>query len=340
MSKARKSTLGAPPELLARLDRALQRRFGANAHHDNVQVTTLGGSNRTLLFDLVEGAARQRLVFRQETYRLAHSPFISPHLQYQILLLAQEYALPIPAPVFEFEPDDELERGYIVTFVEGETLPRRLLSDARYAEARARFPQEAAQILARLHSIPVNRASFLAEVPDTVDPIAAQLTRYESYGEAHPALDFALRWLRKHRPPEHRRCVLHGDFRTGNLMMDSHGIVALLDWECAHLGDPMEDLAWLCLRNFRFGVNDREVGGFCAREPFYSAYCAASGSTVDAAAVRWWEIFGHVRWAVLNIMQAHGHWTGARRSPAFAACGRNVCLIEYEMLMTLLGHYT
>ncbi len=340
MAKQKTSSLAAPPELLARLDAALKRRFGTNAHYDNVKATTLGGSNRTLLFDLVEGTARRRLVFRQETYRLAHSPFISPHQQYQMLLLAQEHALPIPSPVFEFEPEDELDRGYVVMFVDGETLPRRLLSDAAFADARARFPHTAADILARLHRIPVTRASFLEDVPDTLDPIAAQLERYASYGEAHPAIDFAVRWLQQHRPPATDRCVLHGDFRTGNLMMGPEGVRALLDWECAHLGDPMEELAWLCLRNFRFGVNEREVGGFCAREPFYTAYEAASGRVVEPKVVRWWEIFGHVRWAVLNIMQAHGHWTGARRSPAFAACGRNVCLIEYEMLMTLQGSYT
>ena len=122
-------------------------------------------------------------------------------------------------------------------------------------------------------------------------------------------------------------------------MMGPTGIRTVLDWECSHLGDPLEEFGWLCLRAFRWGFFDRPAGGICAREPLYRAYAAASGHAVDPEAVHWWEIFGYVRWIVLNIMQAHGHWTGQRRSPAFAACGRNVCLLEYELLMTLLGHY-
>jgi len=329
----------APAEILSRLEAAVRRRFGNAASLANINVATLGGSNRTLLFDLVEGSARRRMVFRQETYRLAHSPFIEPRLQYQLLGLAARHEVPVPEPIFEFAPEDDLGRGYVVACVDGETLPRRLLSDPRFSEARARFPTQAGEILARLHRVPLAAAAFLTDIPDSRDPIAAQLERLDYYGEAHPAVELAVRWLARHAPAPGRRCLLHGDFRTGNLMMDETGIRALLDWECAHLGDPMEEFGWLCLRSWRFGMLDKPAGGFCAREPLYAAYAAASGEEVDAQAVHWWEIFGFVRWIVLNVMQAHGHWTGARRSPAFAACGRNTCLIEYDLLMTLLGRY-
>lgn len=329
----------APEALLRRLAAAVRKRFGATATLDNVEVATLGGSNRTLLFDLVEGAARRRLVFRQETYRLEQSPFISPHAQYQLLELAQAHDLPVPPPVFEFDEEDGLDRGYVVGFVEGETLPRRILSDARFAAARQRFPAQAGEIIGRLHAISPARAVFLAETPDSVDPVQAQLARLDYYGEAHPAVELAIRWLARHPPRPATRRLLHGDFRIGNLIMGSDRIRAVLDWECAHLGDPMEEFGWLCLRSWRFGLIDQPVGGICAREPLYRAYTAASGIEVDPDAVHWWEVFGFVRWIVLNIMQAHGHWTGIRPSPAFAACGRNTCLIEYDLLMTLLGHY-
>lgn len=336
---AREDIPGLPDGLLERLTAAVRRRFGAQASLDRIDVATLGGSNRTLLFDLVEGSARRRLVFRQETYRLPHSPFIAPALQYRLLELAQAAGLPVPAPIFEFTPEDDLARGYVVGFVDGETLPRRLLEHPTFAEARRVFPHQAAEILARLHGIDIAAADFLAEVPDSRDPLAAQLARLDHYAQAHPAVELAVRWLRRHPCPPAAPRLLHGDFRTGNLIMGPDGIRALLDWECAHLGDIHEELGWLCLRSWRFGQIDRPVGGFCERLPFYAAYTAAGGQSIDDAAVRWWEIFGFVRWIVLNLMQAHGHWTGARTSPAFAACGRNVCLIEYDMLMTLLGTY-
>jgi len=329
----------APAETLRRLEAALQRRFGSGARLDDVALATLGGSNRTLLFDLVEGGARRRLVFRQETYRIEHSPFIAPGAQFRLLGLARAHGVPVPAPLFETVPDDGLERGYVMECVAGETLPRRLLNDPAFAAARGRFADEAGAIVGRLHTIAAGDAAFLAGTPDSIDPLAAQLERFDFYGEAHPALEVAVRWLVRNRRPPSRCCLLHGDIRTGNLIMGPEGIRALLDWECAHLGDPMEELGWLCLRSWRFGSVDAPVGGFCAREPFYRAYSRASGIDVDPDAVRWWEVFGFVRWIVLNVMQAHGHWSGARRSPAYAACGRNTCLVEYDLLMTLAGHY-
>lgn len=332
-------TENSTDELVRRLEAAVKRRFGNLAQVQNAEVTTLGGSNRTLLFDLVERGANRRMVFRQETYRLAESPFIAPAMQYRLLELAQRHHIPVPEPIFEFEPADELDRGYVVAFVAGETLPRRVLSDPRYANARSNFAAQAGEITGRLHRIDLARAAFLADTPDSQDPIAAQLARLDYYGEAHPAVELAVRWLRRHPRPAPLRCLLHGDFRVGNLMMGADGINAVLDWECSHLGDPMEEFGWLCLRSWRFGMLDNPVGGICARAPLYAAYTAASGIPVDPDAVHWWEIFGFVRWIVLNIMQAHGHWSGVRRSPAFAACGRNTCLIEYDLLMTLLGHY-
>ena len=325
--------------IIERLRAAVRRRFGEAADIDRIDVATLGGSNRTLLFDLVDGAARRRLVFRQETYTLPNSPFIAPHPQFKLLQIAQRRGVPVPDPVFEFAPEDELDRGYVVGFVEGETLPRRLLHDARFADARKVFSTEAAGILARLHAADPAEAAFLADTPDSLDPLGAQLARLDYYGEAHPALELAVRWLEQRRPQHARRVLLHGDFRVGNMIMGPEGIRAVLDWECSHLGDPMEDFGWLCLRSWRFGNHDLAVGGIGQRAAFYAAYEAAGGQPVDPEAVRWWEIFGFVRWMVLNIMQAHGHWSGERRSPAFAACGRNTCLIEYDLLMSLLGQY-
>jgi len=328
-------------QIIAKLRRAIARRYGASAAVENIVVATLGGSNRTLLFDLVEGAARRRLVFRQETYSLPQSPFIAPHLQFRLLELVHAEGLPVPAPIFELDAADELERAYVVAFVDGETLPRRLLDAPEFAGARALFCAQAGAILGRLHGIAIDRAAFLADTPDSRDALAAQLERLDHYAEAHPALELAVRWLERHRPAAPPRVLLHGDFRTGNMLVGPEdGIRAVLDWECAHLGAAAEDLAWLCLRSFRFGHVERPVGGFGQRDDFYAAYAAASGRAVDPDEVRWWEVFGFVRWAVLNVMQVHGHLSGARRSPAFAACGRNTSLIEYDLLMTLLGHYS
>ena len=332
------STLTA--SITAGLREAVVRRFGAAADIDNVVFTTVGGSNRTVLFDLVEGAARRRLVFRQETVIPETSPFLDPSRQFRVLELLHPEGLPVPEPIFEFDADDSLTRAYVVAFVDGESLPRRLLDAPQFERARARFCAEAGEFLGRLHSLDPAPAAFLADVPDSIDPVAATMDRIERWGMSLPVLELAVRWLERHRPPAAPRRLLHGDFRTGNMLMDAEGIRAVLDYECAHLGAPMEDLGWLCLRSFRFGHVDKPVGGFGPREPFYAAYGEASGRTVEPEEVRWWEIFGFIRWVHYNVMQVVGHVSGERRSTAFAACGRNIALIEYELLMTLKGHYS
>jgi len=318
---------------------SVRRRFGASARLENVETATLGGSNRTMMFDLRSQSVNRRLVLRQETYKLAQSPFLSPHQQYQLLEVAHGCGIPVPEPVYEFDDDDGLGRGYVVACVAGETLPKRLINDPAYGYARKQFAGQCGEILGALHAIDIGRVEFLEQAADSLDPLAAQTTRYDSYQEIHPALELGLRWLHLNRPSPARRCVLHGDFRNGNLIVDETGIRAVLDWECAHIGDPMEDLGWLTMRSWRFGHNDRPIGGIGYREEFAAAYSANGGPEIDAETVRWWEIFGLVRWAVLNVMQASGHITGQRRSLPFAACGRNTCLIEYDLMMTLSGKY-
>lgn len=326
------------PPILDLLRAAVRRRYGESADIRNPVVATLGGSSRTILFDLYGAGETQRLVSRQETYTLDASPFLPPETQYRLLELVFRHGIPVPEPMFEFSPEDGLGRGHVMRCVAGETLPKRLLNDPSYAVARARFIDQAAEILARLHRIDPMEAEFLAGTADSRDPLAAQLERYDYYGEPHPALDFAFRWLAQNRPQGARRCLVHGDFRNGNMIVDETGIKAVLDWECAHLGDPMADLGWLCTRSWRFGFNDRPAGGFGTRDALYAAYEAAGGGPVDTAAARWWEIFGLLRWAMLNVMQVHGHLSG-RRSPVYAACGRNTSTIEYDLLMTIAGRF-
>jgi aminoglycoside phosphotransferase (APT) family kinase protein len=318
---------------------AIRRRFGAAARVENVVVPTLGGINRTLIFDLVEGTARRRLVSRQESPGEADSPFLPSGVQFRVMRIAHAHGVPVPEPVFEYEPADAMGHGYVTAFVEGETMPRKILRGAEFAGARSRLTAQAGRTLALLHSMDLAELAFLEQVVDSRDPLRAQRERLDSYAEAHPAIELGLRWLELNRARAPRRTFLHGDFRTGNLMVGADGLRAVLDWECCHIGSPAEDLGWLCTRSWRFGENDRPVGGFGVRRELFEVYAAAGGGAIDPAEVRYWEIFGLVRWAIYNIWQAHGHVFGQRRSVAFAACGRNTSLVEYDLVMTLAGRY-
>ena len=330
-----------PAELEHRLTAAVGRRYGTGARIANLHEPTLGGSNRTAVFDLEHDGHSERLVLRIETYRLADSPFISPNQQYRLLEAAHAHGVPVPRPVFELDDDDELGRGFVMAFVAGESMPKRLLKGADFAVARANFARDCGDILARLHMLDLTAVSMVSQTADSKNALAAQVERYDNYAECHPALDCAIRWLERNRPPAPATAkFVHGDFRLGNVLVHGNGIRALLDWECAHVGDPVEDFGWLCLRAWRFGNTDKMVAGIAEWAELQQAYVDAGGEQIDDDHLRWWLIFGSLRWAVINMMQINGHLSGQRRSPAFAACGRNTCLIEYDLMMTLLGRYT
>lgn len=324
---------------LSGLRTAIRRRFGENADIHNVVRPTLGAINRTIVFDCVQGSARRRLVSREETYEGLVTPFLNSSQQFQIMSLVHAQGFPVPEPIFQYDERDDMGEGYVTAFVPGETMPNRILADPEFGPARKQFAAQAGQLLAHLHSLETKRFDFLAVEPDSIDPVAALRSRLDAYRELHPAVELGLRWLELNKPSPRTPGLVHGDFRLGNLMIDDNGIQAVLDWECCHLGRGEEDVGWLCTRSWRFGRNDRPVAGIAPRRDLYLAYHAAGGKKIDPEEARYWEILGLVRWTIINIMQGYGHVHGGRRGVTFAAMGRNASLIEYDLLMTLKGHF-
>ncbi len=170
----------------------------------------------------------------------------------------------------------------------------------------------------------------------------AQIRQYRDtldlFGEAHPAFELALQWLDHHAPPEPLEPrLVHGDFRLGNFIVGPDGIRAVLDWELTHLGDPAEDLGWLCVKSWRFGVADRIVGGFGDVPALLDAYEAAGGNRVGADELRFWIVLGTLKWGVICISQAFTHLHGVVRSVELATLGRRVAEMEWDVLALLDG---
>jgi aminoglycoside phosphotransferase (APT) family kinase protein len=214
--------------------------------------------------------------------------------------------------------------------VDGETIARRLLRDPEYAAVRVGFAAELGRTLARIHSIPVDAVPGLI----AVEPLEDLRQTYDALGEPLPPIEIALRWLAKHRPDEVPETVVHGDFRTGNLIIDPAGLRAVLDWERVHRGDPREDLGWLCVKCWRFG-SPLPAGGFGTVDELLDGYAEVAGYRPDPEAVRWWQVFGTAWWTVGCRGMAERHLSGETPSVELAALGRRVCEQEHDLLLAL-----
>lgn len=230
--------------------------------------------------------------------------------------------------------------AYFMDWAPGVAIGRKVVEAPELAEARAGLPAALAQQLAAIHSVTPERAPAL-RFPNFDDPRgagpAASMNAFirrmlDALPEPHPAAELALRWLESNAPSDEPVTLVHADFRTGNFLVTPAGLSAVLDWEFAHWGSPYEDLAWISVRDWRFGRLDHPVGGFAQREPFYAAYEAASGRTVDPERVHYWEVSGNLRWALGCAFQGQRYLSGQRRDLELIAIARRACEMEFEAL--------
>jgi aminoglycoside phosphotransferase (APT) family kinase protein len=242
--------------------------------------------------------------------------------------------VPVPEVVLLLQPGHGIGEGYVMQRIDGETLGRRIVSDVRLAAAREGLARQCGQALARIHRMPAAALPPLRRAPPA-DELAHYEQQYRSHGLHKPVFELALHWLKAHAPAgDIALATVHGDFRNGNLMVGENGLRAVLDWELAHLGDPMEDLGWLCVNSWRYGQHERPVGGFGTREQLFAGYAEASGQ-VDATRVHYWEVFGTLKWGVICQSMAHAYLSGAERNVERAAIGRRASEAEIDLLALL-----
>jgi len=252
----------------------------------------------------------------------------------ELIAAARRGGVPVPAVCHVLRADDALGRGFVMQHLDGETLGRRIVRDARFAGARRVLARQCGEALARIHALPTAGLPPLRSGGAGAE-LQQQIDVHRSHATARPVFELALRWLRDRRPAEPTQPVLvHGDFRNGNLMVDERGLVGVLDWELAHLGDPMEDLGWLCVNSWRFGRSELPVGGFGTRDDLFAGY-AAAGGRVDADRVRYWEVFGTLKWGVVCETMLAAWLGGHERDVEKAVIGRRASESEIDLLALL-----
>jgi len=337
LSESSENTAETLADLEEKLRAVTARHLGDGVTIDNADIAVGGGSNRTWSFDAVlKSGERLPLILRQETYAGPYNIFESPSAQYRIMAAAYDAGVPVPKTYYLLENQDGLGAGFVMERIDGETIPRKILRDPGTQSALPKMAAQCGDIIGTLQSIDLSDVLFLGPDFEDREPARVELEmqrqRLDDYQEAHPAFELGLRWLEQNLPKTQRQVVVHGDFRNGNFIVGPEGIRSVLDWELAHVGSPMEDFGWLCIKSWRFGIDHKPVGGFGTRDDLYAAYEARTGHAVDPADVFWWEVYGVLKWGLINLLQAFSHLNTPRRSVVYAACGRNVCQMEYDLL--------
>jgi aminoglycoside phosphotransferase (APT) family kinase protein len=299
--------------------------LGADGEIEGLRRLTGGASRETWSF----AAGGRRLILRRDP------PEAPAGMAHEAAALRAAAAAGVPVPEVLAASDDPGVLGapfVLMAHVDGETLAPRILRSDELAGVRPRLAEQCGEILARIHAIDV------AAVPglEHRDVVADLGTLLRGFAEVSPALELGMRRLERHRPPDVDPVVVHGDFRNGNLIIGPDGVRAVLDWELVHLGDPMQDLGWLCTRCWRFG-GPGDVGGFGTRKDLFRGYERVSGRPVDPALVRWWELYGTVWWGAGCMVQARRHLSGGERALELAAIGRRVHEQAYDTLLLLEG---
>jgi aminoglycoside phosphotransferase (APT) family kinase protein len=321
-------------DLQVSLARALAQLIGRAVEVSAPVQLSGGASKESWAFDLLDGAQRTRLILRRDPPGAAVG---SPaRIEHAVLDAVCNAGVPAPRVLWSGAVEEWGGASFtVMERVDGETLAPRILRDPAFAAARAQLLQQCADALARIHSVtPAAVAPPLQEksVVQLVDDVEAML---DAAPDPHPVFELALRWLRANLPPLQDPSLVHADFRMGNLVVGPAGLRAVLDWELSHVGDPMRDLGYFCVRSWRFGVDDKPAGGLGSREELVAAYHAAGGRHVDMGALRYWEVYGTTVWGVQTTYLAQQFLRHGVRSVELAAIGRRAVEMEYDILMLL-----
>ena len=259
--------------------------------------------------------------------------------EFAVLKAAYASGVPVAEPIVRCNDADVIGRPFLIqAFVEGQAQARQIVRHPELAAFGDRLAAGLGRILAKIHAI-VPPGRDLSMLPIPMKPpakvlVASLKVALAGASQTRPALEYALAWLDTHAPATPHVTLVHGDFRTGNYMLDGTKLSAILDWEFTHWGDPNEDIGWLCARCWRFGndADNQEAGGIGSRRALYDAYSLASGRKVDEAIIAYWEVMAAAKWAVIAILQGDRFLTGGETAIELALTGLMAPEMEFDAL--------
>ena len=296
----------------------------------NLEPLTGGASKEIWKFEVSANGQSNRYILRRGSG--VEGPLaIKTSDEAKIQMTVRTLGAQVPEIVAVSSLDEELGDAYIMKFVDGESIARKILRDEEYKRALPNLAFECGQAIAKIHQADINEFPFLPSKP-VFEQINDLYQTYEAFNQPSPVFEYTYLWLLEQNFGEKNDALVHGDFRLGNIIIDKDGLKSVIDWELAHIGNPLQDLGWICGNSWRFGNTDKVVGGFGDLADLLKGYNSISNYQVDENMVKAWQVFGTFRWGVICLIQASAHLTGSVNSVEKAAIGRRVSETEIDIV--------
>ena len=303
---------------------------GIEGKISNLEPLTGGASKEIWKFEVSDAKQSAKMILRRGSGiegPLAIKTTDEARIQKEVI----KVGAPVPIILAVSKKEEELGDAYIMHFVEGESIARKILRDKEYKKALPILAYQCGEAIARIHNVDINNFSFLPKKP-AEDQLEDLYSTYQSFEQPSPVFEYAYLWLKEQDFGNFQESLVHGDFRLGNIIVNADGLQSIIDWELAHIGNPLQDLGWVCGNSWRFGKNDKVVGGFGELEDLLEGYNSVSKLKVNKEMVRCWQVFGTFRWGVICLIQAYAHLNGTINSIEKAAIGRRVSETEIDIV--------
>ena len=256
---------------------------------------------------------------------------IPKNMEAKIQKIVKEYGAPVPEIIMEFSEGAEIGEGYVMQSVGGETIPRKILRDDSYKNIRNKLPYEIGKSLAQIHKTKLEKLQDLEEITFS-ESLEKLFIIYESFDQPQPVFDLAFKWLENQKILDYEEVLVHGDYRFGNFIISEKKLESIIDWELAHIGNPMEDLGWLCVRSWRFGNVNKRAAGLGDVDDLIAGYESNSKIKIDKSQLDIWQLYGSLKWGIICMVQTFAHLSGAVKSLEKAAIGRRVSETEFDLM--------
>jgi aminoglycoside phosphotransferase (APT) family kinase protein len=316
----------AQEDLAARLTDYLSRTWQADVRHQHIEQIPGGASRETYRIRLeVNGESRCVILRRDPPSSLIDT---ERSLEYRTYEAAWRAGIPVPEPLLLEEDEAVLERPFsLMAEVTGCESAIANLAMPEYQSVSGQIAKRKWTLLGELAAMKIEKLGVTEFMETPAHPARHELDYWagvirQDALSSQPVAEATIRWLRRNLPgPSRQLCLVHGDYRSGNFLYNQAGeIPALLDWEMAHIGDPLEDLAWSL--DPLWGWPDRQLaGGLLPREEAIALWEQASGIAVDREAFRWWQVFASLKGLAIWISSSEDFANGSTKEPILAIAG-------------------